>query len=192
MERISLLWWSSEDVVGGQGEQALGGAGVLLSRTERLEARARRAFALKKFPATVAILEQLLEEVGENPNTLGMLALCCHRSGRTEQALDYAARALEADAGHLVALRTMSTMLAEQGRRDEAIVFARRGLEELEREARPADSGGWRDWLAVIRGLRPSKEEQEWAQWARALVARCEAPRAGEDAGASALSDDLR
>ena len=163
---------------------------MLLSRVERLEARARRAFALKKYPATVTILKQLLEEVGENPHTLGMLALCCHRAGRPEQALVYAERALEVDVEHLVALRTMSSALAAQGRDDEACVFARRGLGALAREDPESESGGWRDWLAVLRGLRPSKEEQEWAQWARSLVLRGADPQAGESARAPRFTDD--
>ena len=162
---------------------------MILSRVERLEARVRRAFALKKFPATVTILEQLLEEVGENPHTLGMLALCCHRAGRHEQALAYAECALEVDAGNLVALRTMSSVLAAQGRHDEACAFAKRGIDALAREDPPPASGGWRDWLAVMRGLRPSKEELEWAEWARGLVLRCGAQGAGADAGTSGLSD---
>ena len=102
---------------------------MLLSRVEGLEARARRALALKKYPATVKLLEQILEEVGENPNTLGMLALCCHRTGRQEEALAYAERALEVDAGHLVALRTMSWVLAEKGCHEDACAFAQRGLD---------------------------------------------------------------
>ena len=164
----------------GTHEPRLSGGDMLLSRIERMEARARRAFALKKFPATVTILEQLLEEVGENPHTLGMLALCCHRAGRHEKALAYAERALEVDAGNLVALRTMSSILAAEGRHDEACAFAKRGLEVLAREALPPESGGWRDWLAVMRGLRPSKEEQEWAEWARGLVLRSGVQGAGE------------
>ena len=163
---------------------------MLLSRVERLEARARRAFALKKYPATVTILKQLLEEVGENPHTLGMLALCCHRAGRPEQALVYAERALDVDAEHLVALRTMSSALAAQGRHDDACVFARRGLRALAREGPEPASGGWRDWLAVLRGLRASKEEQEWVQWARSLVLRCADPQAAESALAPRFPDD--
>ena len=157
---------------------------MFLSRAERLEARARRAFALKKFPATLGILEQLLEEVGENPHTLGMLALCCHRSARHEQAIAYAARALEVDPEHLVALRTMSSVLAAEGRYDEARAFARRGLDVFAREAPPPEAGGFREWLAVWRGLRPSKEEQEWADWARALILRGGGQRAEGDAPA--------
>ena len=165
---------------------------MLLSRVERLEARARRAFALKKYPATVTILEQLLEEVGENPNTLGMLALCCHRAGRQERAVAYAKRALEVDAGNLVALRTMSSVLAAQGRHDEACPFAQRGLEVFARESPASESGGFRGWLAVMRGLRPSKEEQEWVEWARGLVLRCGVQGAGTGDGASAHSDGPR
>ena len=176
----------------GTDELGLSGGALIFSRIERMEARARRAFALKKFPATVTILEQLLDEVGENPHTLGMLALCCHRAGRHEKALAYAERALEVDAGNLVALRTMSSILAAEGRHDEACALAKRGLEVLAREALPPESGGWRDWLAVMRGLRPSKEEQEWAEWARGLVLRSGVQGAGEGAGASALSDGAR
>ncbi len=149
---------------------------MILSRAERLEARARRNFALKKYPATVIVLKQLLEEVGENPNTLGMLALCCHRSARHAQAIDYAQRALDVDAGHLVALRTMSSALAAESRHDEACAFARRGLDAFAREDPPPETGGLREWLAVWRGLRPSKEEREWVDWARELIRRHAAP----------------
>lgn len=162
---------------------------MLLSRSERLEARARRAFALKKYPATVTILKQLLEEVGENPHTLGMLALCCHRTAQHEQAIAYAERALEVDAGHLVALRTMSSALAAQGRNDEARAFAQRGLDAFAREAPPPAPGGFREWLAVWRGLRPSKEEQEWVEWARGLVLRYPEPKAEEGAPAPPPGD---
>ena len=165
---------------------------MLLSRAERLEARARRAFALKKYPATVTILKQLLEEVGENPHTLGMLALCCHRTAQHEQAIAYAERALEVDAGHLVALRTMSSVLAAEGRHDEACAFARRGLDAFAREAPPPAPGGFREWFAVWRGLRPSKEEQEWADWARGLILRYAEPRAEEGAPATPPPADAR
>ena len=158
---------------------------MLLSRTERLEARARRAFALKKYPATVTILKQLLDEVGENPHTLGMLALCCYRTAQHEQAITYAERALEVDAGHLVALRTMSSVLAAEGRHDEARAFARRGLDAFAREAPPPAPGGFKEWFAVWRGLRPSKEEQEWADWARALILRGGGQEAGRGAPAA-------
>ena len=43
---------------------------MVLPRAERLEARARRAFALKTFPATLELIEQLLVEVGESPRSL--------------------------------------------------------------------------------------------------------------------------
>ena len=48
----------------------LTGPAVVLPRAERLGTRARRAFALKTFPATLEILEQLLVEVGESPRSL--------------------------------------------------------------------------------------------------------------------------
>ena len=164
---------------------------MLLSRVEGLEARARRALALKKYPATVKLLEQILEEVGENPNTLGMLALCCHRTGRQEEALAYAERALEVDAGHLVALRTMSWVLAEKGCHEDACAFAQRGLDALSREVALSAREGWRGLLAAWRGLGPSREEQEWAEWARALVLRRRGPEREEGAaGTARLPDD--
>ena len=162
---------------------------MLLSRAERLEARARRAFALKKYPATVTILKQLLEEVGENPHTLAMLALCCHRTAQHEQAIAYAERALEVDARHLVALRTMSSVLAAEGRHEEACAFARRGLDAFAREAPPPAPGGFREWLAVWRGLRPSKEEEEWVAWAQGLILRYAEPRAEEGAPTTPPAD---
>lgn len=162
---------------------------MLLSRVERLEARARRAFALKKFPATVKILEQLLEEVGENPHTLAMLALCCHRTHQDERALGYTERALAVDAEHFTALRVRSTVLSAMGRLGEARVVARHGLEVLSREI-PADAPrGWRAWLSGRRVLRLSEEEAEWAQWARGLAGRRPEPGEGEGVPAATPGD---
>ncbi len=155
---------------------------MFLSRVERLEARARRAFALKKYDATLGLLEQLLEEVGENPHTLAMLALCCHRTNRVGRALAFAERAIEVEPEHLTALRVMSSALAAQGRGEEACAFAQRGLDAISRELPSPAPEGWRGWVAGWRGLRLSKEEREWQEWARRLVLRGAAPRAGEGA----------
>ena len=165
---------------------------MLLSRAEALEARARRAFALKKYPATIKHLEQLLVEVGENPHTLAMLALCCHRTNQNERALAYAERALNVDAAHLTALRVMSSALAAEGRLEDARVFSRRGLEALAREV-PADApGGWRAWLPGRRVPRASREELEWAEWARGLIERRAGPESGEGAPAPLPPGDAR
>ena len=153
---------------------------MFLSRAERLETRVRRAYALKKYPQSVRLLEELLEEVGENPQTLGMLALCCHRANQNERAIAYAERALNVDASLLAALRTMSMALASTGRGEEARVFARRGLDALAREAPEPVLEGWRGWFAGGRGRRPSQEEQDWAGWARKLLGRGAGSEAGE------------
>ena len=165
---------------------------MFLSHAERLEARARRAFALKKYPATIKHLEQLLAEVGENPHTLAMLALCCHRTNQNQRALAYAERALGVDAGHFTALRVTSTVLAGEGRLEEARTAARRGLEVLSREV-PADAPvGWRAWFSGRRVPRASREEVEWAEWARGLVARPAGPESGEGVPAPLPPGDSR
>ena len=165
---------------------------MLLSRAERIEARARRSFLLKKYPAAVKHLEQLLHEVGENPHTLAMLALCCHRTGRNERALAYAERALEVDSAHLTALRTMSAALAGTGRDEEACAFAQRGLDTLAREAPEAAPKGWKRWFAGRRASVPSQEEEEWAEWARSLLARHGKPGTGEGGGSPHTADATR
>ena len=165
---------------------------MILSRAERLEARARRSFLLKKYPATVKHLEQLLHEVGENPHTLAMLALCCHHTDRNDRALAYAERALNVDAAHVTALRTMSSALAGEGRHEEACAFAQRGLDALSREVPETVPKGWKGWFAGRRASRPSREEAEWAVWARSLVIRYGNPKTDEEARPPHLSDAVR
>ena len=165
---------------------------MLLSRAERIEARARRSFLLKKYPATVKHLEQLLHEVGENPHTLAMLALCCHLNGQDDRALAYAERALEVDAAHVTALRTMSSVLAGRGQHEEACAFARRGLEALSREAPESAPTGWKRWLAGRRASMPSRDEEEWAKWARSLLVRHGTPGTEERGRPPHSSDATR
>ena len=176
----------------GAREPRLIGRAVLFSRAERIEARARRSYLLKKYPATVKHLEQLLHEVGENPHTLAMLALCCHRSGRNDRALTYAERALEVDSAHLTALRAMSSALAGAGRDEEACGYAKHGLDALAREAPEAAPRGWKGWFASRRASTPSREEEEWAEWARSLLARHGRPGTGEGGRAPPGFDPAR
>ena len=77
------------------------------SRRSRLERKAVHAFRLKNYRGAIRHLDELLGHVGENPNTLHVLALCHERIGAGDAALEYATRAVSADEHHFEALRLL-------------------------------------------------------------------------------------
>lgn len=163
-----------------------------MSRKSTLEVRAARAFTLKNYALAARHLDELLECVGENPQTLYMLALCHARLGEHPRALASARRALETDAGHLASLKLLARLHFLRGEHAEAGRLVARAL-ELEDEPQQRDGRAlarlacWaRRWLGgdMPRSGFPSlaaDEDRQWHEWARAYLAR----RRSADGGAA-------
>ena len=156
-----------------------------MSRKNRIEVRAARAFVLKNYPLAIRHLNDLLECVGENPHTLHMLALCHARQHEDLQALGFARRALQVDEQHLASLKLLSRLHFMRGEHAEARMFVARALEH--EEAREGSRPGSRGWFSsIVAKLRAGdgeshdsiamdkREHRQWLEWAEAYMA---APR---------------
>ena len=144
-----------------------------LSRTSRLERRAAHAFRLKNYRAAIRRLEELLEHVGENPNTLHVLGLCHERLGADEPAFEYATRAISADAEHFEALRLLVRIHERNNGHDAIPALVERALVCLPPPAGPRGLGRimrllFRDGDASLVGY--DRELREWIRWARACM----------------------
>ena len=143
------------------------------SRPSRLERKAAHAFRLKNYRSAIRHLDDLLGHVGENPNTLHVLALCHERIGSDDTAFEYATRAVSADAHHFEALRLLVRLHVRRGDEDDARVLAERALACLPPPAVPQPLG--RLARTFVRDHDPSldgydRELREWIRWARTLV----------------------
>jgi tetratricopeptide (TPR) repeat protein len=151
-----------------------------MSRQTAIEIQAARAFALKNYPRAIERLNDLLAIVGENPHTLYLLALCHSRRNADLEALDYARRALEADADHLESLKLLGRLHFLRGDDSEARDYVARAL-ALDRDT--AGNGqaprSWLSSLAARLGRRPSPasdpfvhgEHRQWRTWAETFMA---------------------
>lgn len=142
------------------------------SRKHRLERRAARAFGLKDYPGAVRALEELLQLVGENPNTLHVLAVCRQRQGDFGAAIIAAERGIAADPRHVSCLKLLVEVHAAREEMDSARRYALRALELLDAPA-PTPGGivGVVERIAGRRSPRTGSDadEREWSRWARAL-----------------------
>ena len=143
------------------------------SQRSRLERKAVHAFRLKNYRGAIRHLDELLVHVGENPNTLHVLALCHERMGSEDKAFDYATRAVSADEHHFEALRLLVRLHVRRGEDDDARALAERALSCLPPPAVPRSLG--RVARAFDRNRDPSldgydRELREWIRWARALT----------------------
>ena len=143
------------------------------SRRSRLERRAVHAFRLKNYRGAIRHLDELLAHVGENPNTLHVLALCHERIGADDAAFEHATRAVSADEHHFEALRLLVRLHVRRGEEDDARAFAQRALSSLPPPAVPRSLG--RAARLFARDRDPSldgydRELREWIGWARALI----------------------
>ena len=137
-----------------------------------LERRAARAFGLKDWKAAASALEDLLAVVGDNPNTLHVLAVCRQRMGELESAIAAARRGIESDADHVSCLKVLVECHVARDEPGVASAYAARALKLLEsRGVQPVTFS-----LRVRRLLRIdpyptglSPKEREWMRWARAL-----------------------
>jgi tetratricopeptide (TPR) repeat protein len=142
------------------------------SRKYRLERRAARAFGLKDYASAIRTLEELLHLVGENPNTLHVLAICRQRLGQHGSAIVAAERGISADPKHLSCLKVLAEFHAASGDLKTARGYALRALAIIEADTRAPGM-----FAAVIRrmggpgfqAMGTSAEDREWARWARAL-----------------------
>ena len=141
-----------------------------MSMKRALERKARHAFVLKDYKRTIALLNELLREVGENPHTLHMLARCSEYLGDDAGARDYAARALEVEPSHFGSLQVMTQASYKLDAADDARAFARRALSHLPRYQPRIFSLAW---LADRLGDSPpggaeqrlAPEDQNWVDW---------------------------
>lgn len=145
----------------------------LLSRTARIERRVARAFHLKDYRAAIRHLDELLGQVGENPNTLHVLGLCHERLGADAAAFDYATRSIAADADHFEALRLLIRIHVRRGEDDDARALVGRALARLPPPAEPGCFGRW--LRALVRESDPSLagydfELRQWIRWAREFI----------------------
>ena len=149
-----------------------------MSRRNALEVQAARAFALKNYPRAIARLNDLLTLVGENPHTLYLLALCHSRQNDDLEALGFARRALEADAGHLEGLKLLGRMHFLRGEHPQARDCVARALRLHRDGAREVEAP--RSWLSALTarlgrssGSAPldAREHRQWLIWAESFMA---------------------
>jgi tetratricopeptide (TPR) repeat protein len=151
-----------------------------MSRRSALEVQAARAFALKNYARAIERLNDLLALVGENPHTLYLLALCHSRQNDDLEALDFARRALGADAGHLESLKLLGRIHFLRGEHGEARDYVARAL-QLDRDG-ARDGEAPRSWLSALTarlGRRPTRasdpldarEHRQWRAWAESFMA---------------------
>lgn len=142
------------------------------SRKTRLERRAARAFGLKDYPGAIRALEDLLHVVGENPNTLHVLATCRQRLGDHESAIIAAERGVSAEPKHLACLKLLAESHAARNDLQTARGYALQALAIIEAETHDTGmlAGALRRMTRLNSGnAGPSAENSEWAHWARAL-----------------------
>ncbi|MCY4221193.1 MAG: tetratricopeptide repeat protein [Thiotrichales bacterium] len=143
------------------------------SSRSRLERKAVHAFRLKDYRGAIRHLDALLAHVGENPNTLHVLAFCHERIGDEDAAFEYATRAVSADEHHFEALRLLVRLHVHRGEEDDARAFTQRALSSLPPPTAPRSLV--RAARLFARDRDPSldgydRELREWIHWARALV----------------------
>lgn len=145
------------------------------SRTSWLERKAAHAFRLKNYRAAIRHLHDLLERVGENPNTLHVLGLCHERLGAHDNAFACATRAVSADENHFEALRLLIRIHVHRREGREARALVEHALARLPSPAVPRRFG----WIVrfLVTDDDPSldgydRELREWIRWARAFIGR--------------------
>ena len=143
------------------------------------------AFRLKNYRAAVRHLNELLEHVGENPNTLHVLGLCHERLGADDTAFECATRAVAADERHFEALRLLIRLHFRREERDAARPLVERALAGLPPPVGAPPLGRFvgiraRDDDPSLDGY--DRELREWIRWARAFVER-DRGRSGQTAG---------
>ena len=146
-----------------------------LSRTSRLERKAAHAFRLKNYRAAIRHLDDLLERIGENPNTLHVLGLCHERLGADDTAFEYATRAVSAEEGHFEALCLLIRLHVRREEHGEARALVERALANLPPPIHPRGLARVirmfaRDDDASLAGY--DHELREWIRWARAFLER--------------------
>ncbi len=149
------------------------------SRKNRLERRAARAFGLKDYAGAIRPLEELLRLVGENPNTLHVLAVCRQRLGQHESAIVAAERGISADPKHFSCLKVLAESHAASDDLKAARGYALRALTLIEAETRaPGMLAGMMRRMGGpgVQATGTSVEDREWARWARALCESAEDP----------------
>lgn len=142
------------------------------NRKFRLERRAARAFGLKDYAGAIRALEDLLRLVGENSNTLHVLAVCRQRLGEHQRAIDAAERGISAESKHLGCLRVLAESHAACDDLQTARAYAGRALALMEGENRATGllAGVMRRMAAsTARTGGKGAVDQEWLSWARAL-----------------------
>lgn len=143
------------------------------SKKFRLERRAARAYGLKDYAGAIQALEDLLNVVGENPNTLHVLALCRQRRGDNEAAIATAARGVAADPEHLCCIKLLAELYAGQAELEIARTYAARALALMDPIG--PDPAPLPPLLRVLAKIgsgdsaRLGSDQSEWARWARAL-----------------------
>jgi len=149
----------------------------------QLEAKAARALALRDYRGAVAQLEELLELLGENPNTLHAIAHCYERQNRDREAVAYAERALGVDPRHFPSLRVLARAYVKADDRERAREYLERALGNVPLRGPPPPGLGW--WRRVESRLRSAlgggepgeldryhPADREWVRWARAYLER--------------------
>ncbi len=142
------------------------------SRKARLERRAARAFGLKDYGRAILALEELLEVIGENANSLHVLSVCRQRQGELDSAIAAAERGLAADPEHLPCLKVLAEVHAARNEMKIARGYANRALALLDARVRTPVTLLHRVRAAVDpRGSAHvvTAQEREWMRWARAL-----------------------
>ncbi len=143
------------------------------SRKARLERRAARAFGLKDYGRAILALEELLEAIGENANSLHVLSVCRQRQGALDSAIAAGERGLAVDPEHLPCLKVLAEVHAAK---DEMIIargYASRALSLLDARTRAPVTLLKRVRAAMDpRGsaLLITAQDREWMRWARALL----------------------
>ena len=143
------------------------------SRKSRLERRAARAFGLKDYGRAILALEELLEVIGENANSLHVLSVCRQRQGELDSAIAAAERGLAVDPQHLSCLKVLAEAHAARDEMKIARGYASRALSLLEARARTPVTVLYRVRAAMDpRGsaLAISAQDRDWMRWARALL----------------------
>lgn len=144
--------------------------------------QAARAFTLKNYPRAIERLKDLLALVGENPHTLYLLALCHSRQNDDLEALDFARRALEAEAEHLESLKLLGRMHFLRDEHPQARDYVARALRLHRDGEREVEAP--RSWLSALsarlgRGSGSSsgsspldaREHRQWLIWAESFMA---------------------
>ena len=156
-----------------------------MSSRDISEVQAARAFSLKNYARASKHLNELLKDVGENPHTLHLLALCHARQDDIRQALAFAERALRADERHLESLKLLGELHFLGGDASRARHYVERALVVARAEFPPAPAS--RGWIAAIaamtarlrargnstaHGPAAAREHRQWLEWAEAFLAQ--------------------